>query len=263
MIQFIASDLDGTLLQNDAQELNPEIFDLILKLKEKGIHFIAASGRQYANMRRLFAPIQNEISYVAENGSLCVHNGKVVSRGLIDRELGLRIFETAKGYPGIYHNTLSTENYCYTDSTDPAFIHHISKVIGYDTKVVKDFHEVEEPFLKIALCDFTGNEALTKYLAERFASEIKVVTSGNLWTDFIAPNANKGSALLNVLDHLGLKPENGIAFGDQYNDVEMLKLVGTSYAMANAAPGIENYADYVTDSVEKVLRKLVSDFDSE
>ena len=31
MIQFIASDLDGTLLQNDAQELSPELFDLILK----------------------------------------------------------------------------------------------------------------------------------------------------------------------------------------------------------------------------------------
>lgn len=257
MIQFIASDLDGTLLQNDAQELSPELFDLILKLKEKGIHFIAASGRQYANMRRLFAPVQNEISYVAENGSLCVHNGEVISRGLIDRELGLRIFEAAKGYPGIYHNTLSTEKYCYTDSTDSEFIHHISKVVGYDTKVVKNFSEVEEPFLKIALCDFTGNEVLTKYLAELFSSEIKVVTSGNIWTDFIAPNANKGTALLKMLDHLGFQPENGIAFGDQYNDVEMLKLVGTSYAMKNAAPGIEQYANHVTDSVENVMKELL------
>ena len=48
MIKLIASDLDGTLLQNGAQELNPEIYDLILALKERGIHFAAASGRQYA-----------------------------------------------------------------------------------------------------------------------------------------------------------------------------------------------------------------------
>ena len=38
MIKLIASDLDGTLLQNGAQELNPEIYDLILALKERGIH---------------------------------------------------------------------------------------------------------------------------------------------------------------------------------------------------------------------------------
>lgn len=43
MIKLIASDLDGTLLQNGAQELNPEIYDLILALKERGIHFAAAA----------------------------------------------------------------------------------------------------------------------------------------------------------------------------------------------------------------------------
>ncbi len=257
MIQFVASDLDGTLLQNGAQQLDPEIFDLILQLKARGIHFIAASGRQYANLRRLFAPVQDQISYVAENGSLCVHDGTVISRGVIDRELGFRIFDAVKQYPGEGHITLSTESYCYTDSEDSRFIHHIRDITGYDTKVVSDLHEVDETFLKIAICDFSGNEALTSFLSERFSSEIKVVTSGNLWTDFIAPNANKGSALAGLLRHLHLQPENGIAFGDQYNDVEMLQLVGTSYAMANAAPGIEQYADHITASVASVLKTLL------
>ena len=75
MIRLIASDLDGTLLKNGAQMLSPEIFELIPALKKRGIHFVAASGRQYANIRRLFAPLQDEISYVAENGSLCMHGG--------------------------------------------------------------------------------------------------------------------------------------------------------------------------------------------
>ena len=49
MIKLIASDLDGTLLQNGAQELTPRAIDLVRKLTEKGIYFVAASGRQYAN----------------------------------------------------------------------------------------------------------------------------------------------------------------------------------------------------------------------
>lgn len=81
MIQYIASDVDGTLLHGHATELNPELFDIIRQLKEHGIHFIAASGRQYKNLRRLFAPVKDDISYVAENGSMCVHDGKIVSLG--------------------------------------------------------------------------------------------------------------------------------------------------------------------------------------
>lgn len=83
MIQYIASDVDGTLLHGHATTLNPELFDIIRQLKEHGIHFIAASGRQYKNLQRLFAPVKDDISYVAENGSMCVHDGKIVSLGHI------------------------------------------------------------------------------------------------------------------------------------------------------------------------------------
>lgn len=56
MIKMIASDLDGTLLLNKAQALPEEIFSLIRELKELGILFVAASGRQYPNMKKLFCP---------------------------------------------------------------------------------------------------------------------------------------------------------------------------------------------------------------
>lgn len=49
MIKLIASDLDGTLLQNGAQALTPRAIDLISRLCDAGIHFVSASGRQYDN----------------------------------------------------------------------------------------------------------------------------------------------------------------------------------------------------------------------
>ena len=70
-----------------------QTFDQIRALAENGIRFVAASGRQYPNLRRLFAPVQDDISYIAENGSLCIHEGKTLSRGLIPRELGNRIVD--------------------------------------------------------------------------------------------------------------------------------------------------------------------------
>ena len=49
MIKLIASDLDGTLLKEGTMDINPEIYDIIRKLKAKGIVFAAVSGRKYCS----------------------------------------------------------------------------------------------------------------------------------------------------------------------------------------------------------------------
>ena len=204
MIKLVASDLDGTLLQNGAQELTPRALDLVRRLTEKGIVFVASSGRQYDNEVNLFKPVKDQISYIAENGSICIHKGNVISRTVIAPELIRRtIDEVKKDGPHIIDK----------------YLHH---------------------------------------LKAKFSSEIKVVTSGNIWIDFIAPGTNKGTALLKLLDVLQIRPEECMAFGDQYNDVEMLQTVGTSYAMSNSAPGISYYSTYVTDSVEDVLEDMLA-----
>ena len=253
MIQYIASDVDGTLLHGHATTLNPELFDIIRQLKEHGIHFIAASGRQYKNLQRLFAPVKDDISYVAENGSMCVHDGKIVSLGHIDTDLIYEIADAAKEY-GHCHTLISTARTGYTDSKDSDYIDHIRNNVGYDMDVVQNVRDIKEPFIKIAVCDFDGTEKrLRAYFQERFGNRIKIVTSGNIWIDFIAPNANKGSALSNIVSSLGMAPKNGITFGDQYNDLEMLQLSNISYAMTTAATGVADYATHTTDSVEKTL----------
>lgn len=166
--------------------------------------FVASSGRQYDNEVNLFKPVKDQISYIAENGSICIHKGNVISRTVIAPELIRRtIDEVKKDGPHIIDK----------------YLHH---------------------------------------LKAKFSSEIKVVTSGNIWIDFIAPGTNKGTALLKLLDVLQIRPEECMAFGDQYNDVEMLQTVGTSYAMSNSAPGISYYSTYVTDSVEDVLEDLLA-----
>ncbi|MEM5781397.1 MAG: HAD-IIB family hydrolase, partial [Lawsonibacter sp.] len=70
MIRLIASDIDGTLLQNGATEIAPAIFREIDRLRTKGILFCPASGRQYHSLRRLFAPVADELAYVCENGAV-------------------------------------------------------------------------------------------------------------------------------------------------------------------------------------------------
>ena len=68
-IKLIACDLDGTLLHPGEREPRSEAFELIDELHRRGIVFMPASGRQYASLRYLFAPVPDELAYVCENGA--------------------------------------------------------------------------------------------------------------------------------------------------------------------------------------------------
>ncbi len=256
MIQYVASDLDGTLIPSFSASIDPKIFDIILELKEKGIQFIAASGRQYHSIRHLFEPVKDSISYITENGSLCIHNGQVISRGQIERELGLGIIDAGREF-GDCHALLSCESRHYTDSKSTQFIHHMRDVLHNDIEAVDDLYQIQEPFLKLSLFDFNGPDRLAPFLKERFSEKIRIATAGGGWVDFLAPDAGKGRALNALLKHLDIRPENGVAFGDQQNDIDMLELAGTSFAMKTAASGVADHADHVTDSVAKVLKSIV------
>ncbi|BDF35560.1 haloacid dehalogenase [Lachnospiraceae bacterium] len=261
MVKLIASDLDGTLLQNGAQRLSPEVFDMIRTLKSHGILFTAASGRQYTNLRRLFAPVKDDIAYVAENGSLSIYEGKTLSKGTVSRNLGLRILDAVRDY-GRCECIVSGERVCYTDSRNPRFAEHMLNVVGNDMEFVDDLKtDVEEPFLKLALCDFDGTAHTEAHFKELFSDEIKIVTSGNIWVDFITPGANKGNALQVLLDYLEIDAQDCIAFGDQCNDEEMLQLAGTSYAMSYAPPAALRHASCTTDSVEEALADIIKELE--
>ena len=104
MIKMVASDLDGTLLIGGRQTLPEEIFPLVKELKKMGILFVAASGRQYANMRNLFAPVKDDMAFISENGGLAVQNEKLLYCDSFDKELVSEIIQAIweKARSGIF-----------------------------------------------------------------------------------------------------------------------------------------------------------------
>ncbi len=87
MLKLIASDIDGTLLQNGKRELSLQAVEQIKQLKEMGILFAAASGRQYAVLRNLFEPVKDDIAYICENGAMVVYKGKILHKDVFERAL--------------------------------------------------------------------------------------------------------------------------------------------------------------------------------
>ncbi|MEF1338997.1 HAD hydrolase family protein, partial [Vibrio rotiferianus] len=100
-IKFIATDMDGTLLDQYGR-LDPEFFDLFLQLEEKGILFSAASGRQYYSLRDTFAPIQDRMIYVAENGTLVMYQDKELYSCTIPKSEIDEIIKAARAVEGTH-----------------------------------------------------------------------------------------------------------------------------------------------------------------
>lgn len=256
MIKLIASDLDGTLLPEGQAALDPEIYDVVLDLKERGIPFICASGRQLSSLQNLFGPVANEISYITENGSLCVHNGEICVTGGMDKDLAIAIINAIEKTHGT-KIIVSCANTCYVKEGNEAFLRLIRDDMNYDTTTIPFLQDIPDPILKVAFIDDGDDVASAKYFGDMFSDKVKVMSVGNSFVDFVPYTANKALALQFLFDKFSVKPEEVMAFGDRQNDVEMLSLCGVSYAMEHSTDDVKKFATGTTASVVKTLRQFL------
>lgn len=257
-IKIIACDLDGTLLLNGAQQLRPETCGLIRRLKEeKGISFCAASGRQYANLKRLFEPIMDQIYYLCENGCLCYCNGKRIHREVMETALARKIISMIRS-GSTAEILVSGENIHYIQPNDISFYHHMHDVVKNDVLIYPDLLNIPEPYLKISIFEKGGLYDAAKW-QQMFGELCTVVAGQGEWLDMMPWGVNKSKGLKAVLDYLEIDPSECMAIGDNDNDREMLDAVGFPAAVKSAKESIRKLAQIETDTVEHLFEEMLND----
>ena len=86
MIKMVVTDVDGTLVKESTLNINPEYFEVIRKLTEKGIKVVMASGRQYESIRKLIEPVQDLVWYIADGGATMKMDNGLEAVAAIPRE---------------------------------------------------------------------------------------------------------------------------------------------------------------------------------
>ncbi|MBU4214505.1 MAG: HAD family hydrolase [Actinobacteria bacterium] len=250
--------MDGTLL-DDEKRIGPG-FDLVLTaMAERGIQLVAASGRQYATLhRQLDRP---GLLYIAENGAWVLRDGEVISRDGLDRDAAMRTVEIARARVarGADAGTvLCGTSSAYVERSDKKFLAQTGPYYALLT-VVEDLTTVQDDLLKIAVYDFTGSASAAPDFAG-IGDDAKLVVSGQHWLDVGSPTADKGRALRELQENLGLGPQHTMVFGDYLNDLGMLAQARWSVAMDNAHPQVRAAAAYVAPSNNDngVLRTLAA-----
>lgn len=261
MIKLVASDVDGTLVPDGTFEINPEIYDVIKKLKEKGITFVAASGRQYASLKKLFAPVAGRILYIPDNGGFVRGSkGETWLKRPMEKTLIRAIVEDAEKLPDV-ELMLCGRDYAYVGSEDGRLYNWMREAYRYEIKAVPDLTNIDDDIVKISIFHPEDAERIVKdWFYDKWKDTVLLAPAGVYWVDCSEPSINKGSALQFLLDKYEIKPDEVMVFGDNINDLGMLACAKESYAIGSARDEVKQAAAHVADTMRnqgviKVLKE--------
>ena len=260
MIKLITCDVDGTLLKEYADDINPELFTLIDKFYEKGVLFFAASGRQLYNLQQIFAPVKDKIGYIAENGAIVVHNDNILYKSVIDVELAKSICQKILDKDGV-ELFICGEHTTYVIPKSDKVKKYISEEIPNKIDVINHFDDIDQDILKVSFFYDGGlNEEIIQYFVKDFGDKFQHATSGKTWYDFMNLNTHKGNAINFLQENINVSNEETVAFGDNFNDIEMLSDAKYSYAMEDAHEDVKKVANYTCKDVVETLKELYNKF---
>ena len=261
MIKLIASDMDGTLL-NDDKQLPSDFFEVLDALERIGVKFAVSSGRTYAAVEHLFPQeYVKKMDFICDNGAYIVHGGKPVHIQAMERQLftdlitecekigGLKVLVCAEG--GTYHLP-----------ADEQFDREVAKF--YTNHITcDDLLAVQDTIFKVAICDEQGAQERAKPAIDAvFGGRLNVQVSGKIWMDVMAHGVNKGTGLAELGKALGVSAEDTMAIGDYFNDVDMLKYAGWSFCKENGNEEVKKLCRYIAPcnndgGVTKAIRRYV------
>lgn len=263
MIKLLITDVDGTLVKEGTNDINPEYFDIIRQLHAKGIQVVAASGRPFPSLLALMKPVEDIIWFVADGGVLLRTTGELESVGHIPEGWARELWADISKVPDA-EGLICGKQTVYVPKKDTFMTKTIEE--GYKMHVTyqdgwSDFPS--EPTGNISLfCEENIEEMAEKYIIPKWKDRLYLVIAGEWWLDCIMPGVNKGSALQRIMDLHGYKVEEIVAFGDNMNDIEMISLAGTGLAVSSARKELKAVADgeienFETDGVLKEWKKYL------
>lgn len=243
MIKLIASDVDGTLIQDSTPDLYPEMVQTIRKLKEKGILFCAASGRQYESLKNVFRDVAEDIAYIAENGAHIRYRHENISVTPMKREHVEGILQMLRPYYGECETVISTAQGALVESKNQEFIDLITYGYHNTFRVVEDALAEKADIIKVAVYRKGSIRELGENLfIPAWSSKVKACMAGEEWVDFMDHSVDKGKGLKLLEEYLGVTREETMAFGDNDNDIGMMLAAGESYAVDTATEEVKKAA---------------------
>jgi Cof subfamily protein (haloacid dehalogenase superfamily) len=265
--RVVVSDLDGTLL-NEKKEISEENLLAIREMTERGVHFVASSGRSLDEMPteiienpyiRYISCSDGAVIYDKTTGEAIVKNYMPIDvvRECVKILRDYEILPMTHGGGKLYidRDGYSHENYVYHNVT-PAF-EKVNGLLGI--RVDDCLSELESSDEAELFCAFFRSSEELSECVERLLAlgDVKIAASEKYNIEIYHKSAGKGRALYPLAEFLGCDISEIIAVGDSKNDVEMVEEAGLGLAMSNSMEELKAIADEVICSNEEHAAKYI------
>ncbi len=265
--RLIAADLDDTLLDNNSK-ISFRSREAIRKAVAKGVMFVIATGRMFKTsisyMEEL--DIDSDCPLINYHGALIKtsQSEEVIFHRPLEHDLALKLVGEAEQQD--CHISLFVGDELYIKEENE-FSRYYQALTGLEMQAVGDLSffmagNKMNPSKISVICLNNHIDRVETRLKDRFGEKLSILQSRPYFLEITDRRATKGQALSWLAGKLGIKPEEVMAFGDGYNDLDMLEFAGLGVAVANARPEVILAADMITssnseDGVAEVIEKYV------
>lgn len=278
--RLIALDLDGTLL-DDQRNISSADEAALRRFFSGGGTVVLASGRMTPNIRPFYDAIGIDGPTIGYNGALARDSRAAGSGVILETPVPARYADEIIEYTRREHFHLNyyigEKLYAREDPDLRRFAELYSRQTGALFRFVPDLERFKgsEPTKLIIITDPTVPERpdprhrdeLYDFWYARWGEELGVMLykTNPEYLEFCHRDASKGTALLAVARHYGIEQSLTMAFGDNFNDVSMLRAAGCGVAVANANQEALEAADWVSplsnneSAVADAIERLVTD----
>ena len=251
---LFAFDVDGTLL-NSHGELTRRTIAAIATASDQGATIALATGRSWSELDRVMEAIP-EIEYAICTNGLEAYDraGRCLYTDEIPYDLAGNLVKTIRAsVSGVSVGAgIGSELYA-----EPEVINGLVPGIEIaPDRVVNDIMHALTPNVRDLLLYHPNyvdklDELFTIISAAINDRRVDVVYSGLPMIEIVPSGSGKGTCLAWLSDHLQVKKEAVVAFGDGMNDLQMLSWAGTGLAMGQSSQKVKSVADRVIGPVDQ------------
>lgn len=243
MIKLVLSDMDNTLVPFGARHVSERTLSAIHTLMDAGVRFGPDTGRDYVELMRFFHMDEScFMNGIFSNGKRVRADGTYVSTILLDHDALVRIDQALRPEKGMflvcYPADTNLFNPAYGVGTTSDELAVFEARTSFNGAVVDEVPDVDIVAATIACPGGPERMQRCRELVAEAAPEMRVATPIPEWFDIMPQGISKAAGLDTLLDALGIGLDEVLVFGDAENDLEIMRKVPHSVAVANATPEV-------------------------